>query len=72
MTTLISYSLALLITVELGAKPITYRVFMALAIVVPFALLAGYCFPSNSIPVLFHWTRLFSYVRYAFEGMQYS
>lgn len=69
MTTLISYSIALFISIELSAKSNFERVFMALATVVPFVLLAGYCIRYDSIPDIFLWIKSFSYVRYAFEGI---
>lgn len=70
MSTLISYSIALLIAVEMRVKSNSVRVFMALAISSAFMLVTGIWNRSDSMPFFFQWVSAYSYVRYAFEGKQ--
>lgn len=64
MSTLVSYSIALLIVVGLSSKWIHLRVYVAVAIIAPLVLLAGVWIPNIYI---LHFTA-YSYVRHAFEG----
>lgn len=64
MSTLISYSIALLTVLQLSSKWIHLRVYVALAIIAPFVLLTGVWIPNIYILYI----TAYSYVRHAFEG----
>lgn len=67
LTTLVSYSLGLLLAVELSVKSNTSRGLMALATLVPIVLFAGFLINLNSVPGILQWFTWISYVRYGFE-----
>lgn len=70
MTALVSYSLGLLIAVELSGKPSTARGTVPIAILVPFVLFAGFVMDFYLLPNYIKWLSWISYVRYAFNGKE--
>lgn len=68
LTALVSYSLGLLLAVELSGKPNTTQGTVSLALIVSAVLSAGFVMDFNSFPNYLKWLTWISYVRYAFEG----
>lgn len=70
LTSFVSYSLGLLIAVELSGKTNTMHGIVSLAIVVPVVLLTGFILDFNLLSNYFKWLTWISYVRYAFDGKE--
>lgn len=68
MPALISYSLAILIAVELKFKSNGFRIIIALASVLPLICVAGFWTKISFIPFLFLWMEYLNYVHFAYEG----
>lgn len=67
LASLVSYSLGLLIAVELSCKPTNTQSTVTIAISV---LLAGFVMDFNLLPNYIKWLSWISYVRYAFNGKE--
>lgn len=68
MTSLVSYSIGLIIAIELSGKPNTTQEIVTLAVIVPVVLFTGFIIDFNLIPNNLRGLTWISYVRYAFEG----